>query len=62
MIDWIIKHENVLNSPIVTVTLLIKAPSSNQKPQVGKLLLKIQVRELHNKMISGAIDGRLANP
>jgi hypothetical protein len=55
------RHGNVNNSPILYDTLLIKAPGSNQKTQVGKLLLSIPVRELHNKMVSAVIDGGLVN-
>jgi hypothetical protein len=61
VIHWVVKHENVINSPICYETLLIKAPGCNQKTQVGKLLLDISVRELHNKMVSDVIDGGLAN-
>jgi hypothetical protein len=61
VIDWVIKQENVINSPIFNETLLIKAPGCNQKTRVGKLLLDILVRELHNKMVSDVIDGGLAN-
>ena len=61
VIDWVVKHENVIDLPISNETLLIKAPGCNQKTQVGKLLLEIPVRELHNKMVSDVIDGGLAN-
>jgi hypothetical protein len=61
VINWVVKHENVINSPIFNETLLIKAPGSNQKTQVSKLLLDIPIRERHNKMVSAAIDGALAN-
>jgi hypothetical protein len=61
VIDWVVKHENIIDLPIFNETLLIKGPGSNQTTQVGKLLLDIPVRELHNKIVSAVIDGRLAN-
>jgi hypothetical protein len=52
VVDWVVKHENVIPSPIVSETLFVKLPGSTQKQRVTKLLLEIPVRELHNRMLS----------
>jgi hypothetical protein len=52
VVDWVVHHENVIPSPIVSETLFVKLPGSTQKHRVTKLLLEIPVRELHNRMLS----------
>ena len=51
LVKWIISHPRVVNSPITRDTLLVKNPETKQKERVGKLLLEIDVRELHNDLI-----------
>jgi hypothetical protein len=58
--DWIVNHPNVVHSPIASDTILVKT-SENEKTRVGKLLLEIPVRELHNQMVeadTGLLDAR----
>jgi hypothetical protein len=47
---WVRNHENVIHSPLKDNTLLVKRSlgSSTTKQCVGKLLLGIPIRELHN--------------
>jgi hypothetical protein len=61
VIDWVVKHKNVINLAFKKKKILIKAPGCNQKTPVAKLLLNIPVGELHNEMVSDMIDGRLSN-
>jgi hypothetical protein len=58
VIDWVVNHENVIPSPLLNETILVKAPGSTQKRRVTKLLLEIPVRELHNKMLSELAETR----
>jgi hypothetical protein len=47
-----------VNSPIVNKIVIIK-DANNEKTRVGKLLLQISIREIHNKLLS---DGPLEFP
>jgi hypothetical protein len=58
VIDWVVNDENVIPSPLLNETILVKAPGSRQKRRVTKLLLEIPVRELHNKMLSELAETR----
>jgi hypothetical protein len=42
---------NVVESPIVNETILVKNIATGQKERVNKLLLQISIRELHNDML-----------
>jgi hypothetical protein len=48
---WIREHPNVRPSPITSDTLLVKNKVTGEKERVGKLILEIPVRELHNDML-----------
>jgi hypothetical protein len=48
---WIREHPNVRPSPITRDTLLVKNKVTGEKERVGKLILKIPVRKLHNDML-----------
>jgi hypothetical protein len=56
---WIINHENVVHSPISSDTLLVKLFGFNTKQPIGKLLLEIPVRDLHNHLVSRVEEGGL---
>jgi len=53
IVDWVRTHPNVIPSPQMRDTLIINGE------RVGKLLLEIPVRELHNCMIKPAEEGGL---
>jgi hypothetical protein len=59
---WVldVDHPRVVNSPTANDTLLVLNEESGKKERVGKLLIEISVRELHNDLISPASDGGLA--
>jgi hypothetical protein len=48
---WVGEHPNVRPSPITRDTLLVKNKVTGKKKRVGKLLLEIPDRELHNNML-----------
>jgi hypothetical protein len=48
---WVREHPNVCPSPITRDTLLVKNKVTGEKERIGKLLLEIPVRELHNDML-----------
>ena len=51
--DWILKHPEIINSPISNDTILIRNPTNaNEKIRVGKLLRNISIRELHNDLMA----------
>ena len=54
VVEWIKTHPNVIPSPQTKDTLLINGQ------RVGKLLLEISVRELHNNMIEDVDKGGLS--
>jgi hypothetical protein len=56
--EWVLDHPHVVNSPISNDTIIIK-DNNNEKTRVGKLLLQISIRELHNDLLS---DGPLGLP
>ena len=49
--DWVLNHPRVVNSPIANETLFVENKDTLQRERVGKLLLEISVRELHNDLI-----------
>ena len=54
LFDWILNHTHVRASPIYKDTVLVKVPSPDgtiRKERVGKLLLEISVRALHQDMM-----------
>lgn len=59
IVTWVTQNENVIHSPIARDTLLVKLPGANSKRRVGKLLLEIPVRELHNQLVSPQSEGGL---
>ena len=55
-----VNHENAIHSPIFNDTLLVKIPGSTlPKRRIGKLLLEIPVRDLHNHLVSPLEEGGL---
>lgn len=51
--NWIIKHPQKVASPFANDELKIPDPENpNQKIKAGKLLLQVQMRELHNDFLS----------
>jgi hypothetical protein len=52
VVDWVVHQANIIPSPMVSETLLVKLPGSTQKHRVTKLLLEITVRELQDRMLS----------
>jgi hypothetical protein len=51
LLQWILDHPSVVPSPISKDTLLVRNPDTGVKERVGKLLLEISVRELHNDLL-----------
>ena len=54
LFEWMINHPHVVSSPIFKDTVIVKVPTSNgqvQKERVGKLLLEISIRELHQDLL-----------
>jgi hypothetical protein len=51
LLVWVLNHSRVINSPIANETLLVKNEETGKMERVGKLLLEISVRELHNDLI-----------
>ena len=50
--EWIIKHPFVVVSPIAKDTILVRDELTGKKNQrVGKYLIQIYIRELHNDLI-----------
>ena len=52
--EWILNHPHVISSPIPRDTVLVKVPQPNGEivsERVGKLLLEISVRELHQDLM-----------
>ena len=59
--DWILDHPHVIDSPISNDCLWIKDPEAPEgRRRVGKLLLEISVRELHNDLLDTPENGGLA--
>ena len=54
LLDWIVNHPHVVSSPIARDTVLVDVHNSNgdvSKERVGKLLLQVSVRELHQDLV-----------
>ena len=54
LFEWIVNHPHVISSPIHSDTVLVKVQRPNGdivKERVGKLLLEISIRELHQDMM-----------
>ena len=52
--EWVLNHPHVISSPIHKDTVIVKVPTSNGqvlKERVGKLLLEISIRELHQDLL-----------
>jgi hypothetical protein len=59
--EWILGHHHVIDSPIAKDCLWIKDPEAPEgRKRVGKLLLEISVRELHNDLVDTPENGGLA--
>jgi hypothetical protein len=59
--EWILDHPHVIDSPIAKDCLWIKDPEAPEgRKRVGKLLLEISVRELHNDLVDTPENGGLA--
>ena len=56
LFEWIINHPHVIPSPIFEDTVLVKVPNADSsvltKERIGKLLLEISVRDLHQDLMS----------
>ena len=56
----IIKHPSVVASPIAKYTILVRDKITGNKDQrVGKYLIQISIRELHNDLIKSKNEGGL---
>ena len=54
LFEWVLNHPHVIASPIYKDTVIVNVPNGNgefTKERVGKLLLEISVRELHDDMM-----------
>ena len=54
--EWVLNHPRVVQSPIANDTLFVLNEETGKKERVGKLLLEISVRELHNNLIALPVD------
>ena len=52
LLEWILKNQNVRQSPIKRDTLLIKDTETGVRRRVPKLLLECSMRQLHNELIA----------
>ena len=58
--EWIIKHPSVVAFPIVKDKILVRDQLTGKKNQrVGKYLIQIYIRELHNYLIKSKNEGGL---
>jgi len=58
--NWIIKHPSVVASPIAKDTILVRDMiTGNKDRRVGKYLIQIYIRELHNDLIKSKNEGGL---
>ena len=58
--EWIIKHPSVVASHIVKDTILVRDKlTGKQNQRVGKYLIQISIRELHNDLIKSKNEGGL---
>ena len=59
--EWIIKHPAVVSFPIVQDTILVRDKLTGKKNQrVGKYLIQIAMRELHNDLTKSKNEGGLS--
>ena len=56
---WIIRHPQVVQSPISNDCLKVVLDDQSEPQLVPKLLLQVSVRELHNSLVSDPNDGGL---
>jgi hypothetical protein len=59
LLQWILKNQNVHQSPIKCDTLLIKDTETGVLRRVLKLLLECSMRQLHNELIAPPDQGGL---
>ena len=58
--NWIIKHPSVVVSLFAKYTILVRNKLTGKKHQgVGKYLIQIYIRELHNDLIKSKNEGGL---
>ena len=58
--NWIIKHPSVVASPIAKDTILVRDMITGNKDRiVGKYLIQISIRELHNDLTKSKNKGGL---
>ena len=58
--NWIIQHPSIVASPIAKDTILVRDKLTGRKDQrVGKYLIQISIRELHNDLIKSKNEGSL---
>ena len=58
--NWIIKHPSVVASHIAKDTLLVRDMiTGNKDRRVGRYLIQISIRELHNDLIKSKNEGSL---
>ena len=58
--DWIIKNPSVVASPITSDTILIQdSVTGKMTSRIGKYLIQISIRELHNDLIKIKNEGGL---
>jgi hypothetical protein len=60
LVKWILEHPHIIQSPLVSDTLMIFNPETGQKERTNKLLCEVSIRELHNDMIAPVAEGGLA--
>ena len=59
IVDWIMKHSNMCQSPITRDNLLIADADTKVKRRLPKLLLECSMRKLNNELIASPDDGGL---
>ena len=59
MYAWIIRHPQVVQSPISNDCLKVMLDDQTEPQLVPKLLLQVSVREIHNSLVSDPNDGGL---
>ena len=58
--DWIIKNPSVVASPITSDTILVQdSVTGKMTSRIGKYLIQISIRELHNDLIKIKNEGGL---
>ena len=56
---WITRHHQVVQSPISNDCLTFMFDDQTKPQLVTKILPQVSVRELHNRLVRGTIDGGL---